>query len=189
MSARSMLPLVLLLSSPWLTTGCASDCPSGGQTGSCDLATTMPDNSLGVTRLELVEGCDYLPPEACTGSPPYTCGLGGGSKHNYAFAVVGDRQSWEALVAHSDASCAPPGLPTNWSNTFLVVARGSATESSESSVTFSPRVRGSGTPVIKVDFGFTFEPDCDCAQLVNLALVVSTNTQPDVCLDVATTCK
>jgi hypothetical protein len=184
-----MLLLALTLCPVALTSGCASECPSGGQTGSCDLSATMPDNTLGVTPLQLVEGCDYLPPEACSGSPRYTCGLGGGSQHSYAFAVIADRQSWEALAAHSGTACTPPGLPANWSNTFLVLARGQATGSSDSSVNFSRHVRGSGTPVIKVDFDFTFESDCDCQQLVNLALVVSTNTQPDVCLEAAATCK
>lgn len=173
-----------------LCSACSTDCPTGSQAGACDLSQTTPDPAASVTKLSLSTGCDYVPAEVCSGEPGFACWVGGGDQHQYGYAVIADQQAFDKLASNwPNATCTPKGIPADWKDTFLVLARVRATSSTASSVSHAVHRRADDTPIIKLDFNMTYEKDCDCAEVATLGLVISSAKMPAVCLDVLSTCK
>lgn len=173
-----------------LIPACGADCPTGSQAGACDLSNTTPDPAPSVTKLTLSTGCDYVPSEICAGDPGFACWVGGGDQHQYGYAVIQDQQALDKLASSwSDVtSCMPKGIPTDWKETFLLLARVRATSSTASSVSHAILRRADDTPIIKLDVNMTYEKDCDCAEVATLGLLISSPKMPAVCLDVESTC-
>jgi hypothetical protein len=173
-----------------LTPACSTECPTGSQAGACDLSNTTPDPAPSVTKLSLSTGCDYVPTDVCAGDPGFACWVGGGDQHQYGYAVIADQQAMDKLSSSwSDVdTCMPKGIPTDWTDTFLLLARVRATSSTASSVSHTILRRADDTPIIKINFDMTFEKDCDCAEVATLGLLLSSPKMPAVCLDVESTC-
>lgn len=181
-----------LLATLSLAPACGEDCPPSSQGGNCDLASSVPDTSLDVKPLTLTSGCDYVPASACTGNPGFACTGGGGALHRYGYALIVDQQGWNKLAATwgTAGTCTPKGVPTDWSETFVLLATMRATEASAASASHSVRRHGSGKAHVVLDFDVTHQLGCgDCTQLVSLGLVIKSATQPAVCLKVASACR
>jgi hypothetical protein len=174
-----------------LTPACSADCPTGSQAGACDLSNTTPDPAPSVTKLSLSTGCDYVPADICSGDPGFACWVGGGDQHQYGYAVIADQQALDKLASSwpDAAACMPKGIPTDWTDTFLLLATVRATSSTASSVSYAVHRRADDTPIIKLDFNMTYEKDCDCAEVATLGLLLSSPKMPAVCLDVESTCQ
>jgi len=185
-SLNGLLGCLALLS---LTPACGWKCPTGSQSGSCDLSNTALDPGAQVTKLSLSSGCDYVPRTSCAGTPGFTCTLGGGEQHRFGYAVIGNQQGWDKLSASWGTGCAPAGVPTSWTDTFVVLATVSATESTDSSVTHTMHRQANGTPLVSLDFDMTYEQDCDCAAVAAVGLVIKSSAAPAVCLKVQSKCK
>lgn len=174
---------------PLAALGCSDDCPSGGQAGSCDFANTTVDTSADVKKLTLKEGCDYVPIDLCKSNPGFTCAQGGGASHSHRYAVIADQAGWDKVAAtFSDpTACAPSGLPTDWTDTFLVLAVVDA-EASSSSVSHVPHRRADGTLHIEATFDMSYVGESDRA-MTSLGLVVKAADAPRVCLKVTWDCQ
>jgi len=184
---RLLVFLILLLAAP----ACSDDCPSGGQAGSCDFANTTVDTSADVKKLTLKEGCDYVPISLCSANPGFTCTLGGGASHSHRYAVIADQAGWDKLAAtwSDPTACAPSGLPTDWTDTFLVLTAVDATASTSSNVSYVPHRRADGTLHIEATFDMSYDSDCDCLEMASLGLVVKATDAPKVCLKVTRDCQ
>ena len=186
---RGLLLLGFLALGLALLPACGGDCPSGGQAGNCDFSNTAADPSMDVKPLTLEQGCDYVPIDVCSGSPGFTCSLGGGDQHRQGYAVIADQAGWDKLAASwSDPGlCTPAGLPTDWTDTYVVLASVRATSSTASTASYSLHRRSDGTPHIKIEIGMTYE-DCDCAEEESVGLLVKHKSPPVVCLQVSSIC-
>ena len=185
-----VLALTLVVLSA-LVSACGSDCPGGGQSGNCNMSNTQPDPAMDVTQLSVKSGCEYVGPTFCTGDPGITCASGGGERARFGYAVIVDKAGWDKLAAQwSDpTACAPAGLPTDWTDTFLVVSSLHATAATDSSVTHTLHRLADGKPLIKLDYSVTYQESCDCATDAARLLVVKGQKPPSVCLKVASTCQ
>jgi len=190
-TAHLCLFLMLLLFALPCLSACGEECPGGSQGGSCDLSNTSVDPTIEARKLELVEGCDYLPATVCTGDPGFTCSQGGGGSHRHAYAVIGSQQAWDKLAAGwaDPAGCTPSHVPTDWQETFVVLATMNATEATAATVNYTSHRRANGGPHFVVDFAITAQPGGGSAQSASLGLIVKNEDQPLVCLKVASTCK
>lgn len=168
---------------------CGWKCPTGSQSGSCDLSNTALDPGAQVTALKLTDNCDYVPRSSCSGNPGYTCTLGGGEQHRFGYAVIGDQQGWDKLAATWGTGCTPTGVPTSWTDTFVILAAMSATEATASSVSHAVFRQSNGTPLVTLDFAVTYEEGCDCAELAAVGLVIKSSAAPGVCLKVKSQCE